>query len=184
MKKNHPNFDIYAAYFVQCLEEIKSLNEEQQEKLSRIKTLELMNAIMQVTRGRETTEEKAIASQEILIQLIKQKRIEVGNGGNFVVDFSRDEVIINKIRQALKNLSKWKKDKVKYPQTWAWADALCVSLNEKMERAAYLLNQERSDIYSEKMVQIFVDDFVVPWKQNLLNQNTNSQERLSWKLRY
>ena len=184
MKKNHPNFDIYAASFVQFLKEVGNLTEEQKEQLSKIKTLELMNAILQITRGRETTEESAKESLALITEFLKQKRIKVGKSGNFIIDFSSDEVVSNKINRAVKDFYKWKKDKVKYPETWGWTDALCVCLNEKMERAAYLLNQERADLYTEKTVKIFVDDFVVPWKQNLVNQNTNRQERLCWKLRY
>ncbi|NEP42783.1 MAG: hypothetical protein F6K35_27595, partial [Okeania sp. SIO2H7] len=37
MKKNHPNFESYAASFVQFLEEVGSLTEEQKEQLSKIK---------------------------------------------------------------------------------------------------------------------------------------------------
>jgi hypothetical protein len=184
MKKNHPNFDIYAACFVQFLEEVGSLTEEQKEQLSKIKTLELMNTILQITQGRETTEEKAKESLEFITEFVKKKKIQIGKSGYFIVDFSKDEVVINKINRALKDFYKWKKDKVKYPELWGWTDALCVCLNEKMERAAYLLHHERADLYSEKMVQIFIDDFVVPWKQNMVNQNTDYQERLCWKLRY
>ena len=184
MKKNHPNFESYAASFVQFLEEVGSLTEEQKEQLSKIKTLELMNAILQITRGRETTEENAKESLALITEFLKQKRIEVGKNGNFIIDFRSDEVVTKKIARAVKDFYQWKKDKVKYPETWGWTDALCVCLNEKMERAAYLLHRERADLYSEKMVQIFIDDFVVPWKQNLVNQNTNCQGSLCWKLRY
>lgn len=182
MKKNHPNFESYAASFVKFLEEVGSLTEEQKEQLSKIKTLELMNAIAQIMKGTEITEEKAKESLAFITKFLKHKRIELGESGNFI--FRGDEVVINKIDRGLKDFYKWKQDKVKYPELWGWTDALCVSLNEKMERAAHLLHQERADLYSEKMLQIFIDDFVVPWKQNLVNQNTNRQERLCWKLRY
>lgn len=184
MKKNHPNFETYAASFVQFLEEVGSLTEEQKEKLSKIKTLELMNAILQITKGRETTEENARKSLELITEFLTKKRIEVGKSGNFIIDFSSDRVVSKKINRAVKDFYKWKKDKVKYPEIWGLTDALCVSLNEKMERAAYLLHQERADLYGEKMVEIFIDDFLVPWKQNLVDRNTNRQERLCWKLRY
>lgn len=184
MKKNHPKFDIYAAAFLNFLPEVKGLNDEQKEQLSQIKTLELMNVVLQLTIGRETTKEKAAVSLALVTEFVKNKRIEVGSSGKFVVDLRTDEALKQKVNRATKDFYKWKKDKVKYPEIWGWTDALCFCLNERMEWASYLLHQERGDLYSEKTVKVFVDDFLLPWRKNIVFENAGNQERLCWKLRY